>query len=187
MAQSHRLRALWSLGGLVALVLAIVLLVEAPAVPASSGGGSAKVLRPSRLKAHRFAHRSFVRQKHFGKRHFKLLGSSKSVTAADGSRVTAFPIILADSGDGTGQAVLLFHNKHFVGWSSGRLTIRLALGAVGRKIVVRYGVFRGNDPLCCPSSTKRVKYRWNGSRIVSSGTAPLAYGHKLSRLRLAHH
>jgi LppP/LprE lipoprotein len=55
----------------------------------------------------------------------------------------------------------------------------------GHSIAVVYGVYKGNDPFCCQSSKKTVRYRWNGSRIVADGTPPLVYGRKGSRLHLA--
>jgi hypothetical protein len=85
--------------------------------------------------------------------------------AGDGSTITAFGAVL-DSADGTGQIVL-------------------AVATSGHSIAVVYGGYKGNDPFCCPSSKKTVRYRWNGSRIVADGTPPLVYGRKGSRLHLA--
>jgi hypothetical protein len=55
------------------------------------------------------------------------------------------------------------------------------LTAAGQ-IVVRYGVYRGNDPFCCPLSLKRIVYRWNGGasspaerRRSAAGDAASAY------------
>ena len=50
---------------------------------------------------------------------------------------------------------------------------------------MRYGVYKGNDPFCCASSYRTVRYRWNGARIVADGQPPLTYGRRLDRLHLA--
>jgi hypothetical protein len=93
-------------------------------------------------------------------------------------------MVLADSGDGTGQAVELFRGRRFLGWASAYDTVHLSVSERGRAIAVRYGVYRGNDPFCCPSATKTVHYRWNGSRIVADKAPPLIYGHRGNRLHL---
>ncbi len=124
-------------------------------------------------------------QPQLGKRVFKLNGSPAAVTASDGSTISAFSLLLADSGDGTGQAVLLFRGTKFLGWASDRLAMRLTVAAAGNQIAVKYGDFQGNDPSCCPSSTKTISYSWNGSRIVADGDPPLAYGKPGDRLHLA--
>lgn len=107
------------------------------------------------------------------------------ITAADGSTITAVAAVRRQSADGTGQIVLLFRGSRFLGWASAFESLRLGLGAAGTRIVVRYGVYTGNDPFCCPSSKKRIVYRWNGHRITASGTPPLAYGRRGERLHLA--
>ena len=156
---------------------------------ASSGGtthtahGMAQA--PSPDDAQQYARHTYVVQPQLGKRVFKVFGPAQSVTAGDGSLITAFSAVLADSGDGTGQAVLLFRGTKFLGWASNRLAIRLTIGRSGDQIAVKYGNFQGNDPLCCPSSMKTVDYSWNGSRIVADGDPPLAYGKPGDELRLA--
>lgn len=157
---------------------------------ALSGGGVAYALArdpgPSRSTAQSYAHRTFAHQEFAGKLHFMLNGPSHSVTANDGSRLTAFPIVVENTGDGAGQAVLLFHNGDFVRWASRRIAVKLGVGGRrGRRILVKYAVYRGRDAICCPSGgLKRVTYRWNGSRIVPSGRAPKAWGRKQARLHL---
>ena len=159
--------------------LATALLVAAALPAAASAAG------PSRAAAKRYAHRTYIVQFHH-RRPFALNGRRHAVRAKDGSLITAFPMLLADSGDGTGQAVELFRGRRFLGWASAYDTVALRVSARRRAIAVRYGVFRGDDPFCCPSSTKTVRYRWNGSRIVADGTPPLIYGHHGNRLHLAH-
>jgi hypothetical protein len=125
-----------------------------------------------------------VIQPQLGKRIFKVSGPAETVTANDGSLISAFSAVLADSGDGTGQTVLLFRGTSFLGWASDRLAVRLTVGRTGNLIAVRYGEFKGNDPLCCPSSTKTVDYSWNGTRIVADGEPPLAFGKRGDQLHL---
>jgi hypothetical protein len=106
------------------------------------------------------------------------------ITAGDGSTITAVAAVRRQSADGTGQIVLFFRGGRFLGWDSAFESLRLRLTAA-RHIVVRYGVYRGNDPFCCPSGVRRITYRWNGRRIVASGTPPLSYGRRGQRLHLA--
>ena len=162
--------------------LLIALVTAAAAIAAVPCLASAAV--PSRAKAKAYAHRTYIAQ--FGHhRRFALAGPRHTVRAKDGSRISAWAIILADSGDGTGQAVELFRGKHFLGWASAYDTVRLAVSRHRRSIAVRYGVFRGNDPFCCPSGRKTVLYHWNGSRIVANAAPPKIYGHHGNRLHLA--
>jgi hypothetical protein len=162
--------------GAVAIVLAVAT-CTAVAAPALATG-------PSRSWAERYAHRTYVNDPTLGRRTFHLDTPRLGVLAADGSIISAFGAVL-DSADGTGQIVLLFRGSRFLGWASAYDTVHLAVTTRRRSIVVTYGVYRGNDPFCCPSSKKTVRYRWDGSRIVADGTAPLVYGRKGSRLHLA--
>ncbi|MFL5780827.1 MAG: LppP/LprE family lipoprotein [Thermoleophilaceae bacterium] len=141
--------------------------------------------RPSAADADMYARRTYVVQPQLGKRVLKVEGPGATVTAADGSQITGFGAVLADSGDGTGQAVLLFRGDKFLGWASDRLAIHLSMSSDGDAIAVRYGNFQGDDPFCCPSSKKTVRYTWNGSRIVADGDPPLAYGKQGDPLHLA--
>jgi hypothetical protein len=140
--------------------------------------------QPSAADADRYARRTYVVQTQLGKRVFKVAGPGVTVTADDGSPITAFGMVLADSGDGTGQAVLLFRGAKFLGWASDRLAIRLAVDSSGNAIAVKYGNYQGDDAFCCPSSRKTVLYRWNGSRVVPDSDPPLAYGKRGDQLHL---
>jgi hypothetical protein len=123
---------------------------------------------PSRASAEQYARRTYVVQPQLGKRVFRVEGPAASVTAADG----------------TGQAVLLFRGSKFLGWASAHLAIRLSVRGSGGEIAVEYGDFQGNDPLCCPPSTKTVRYSWNGTRVVADGDPPLSYGKLGDQLHL---
>lgn len=134
--------------------------------------------------AQRYAHRTYVNDPTLGRRTFDAR-YRRTVRASDGSTITAAEATLHDSGDGSGQIVLLFRGTRFLGWASAFDTLHLALSASGSSIVVRYGVYRGRDPFCCPSSTKRVVYRYRGGRIVASGAPPRIFGRRGNRLHLA--
>ncbi|MEA2271316.1 MAG: LppP/LprE lipoprotein [Solirubrobacteraceae bacterium] len=161
-------------GGVAPLVVLATLLSAAPSAGAAG---------PSRHVADRYAKRTYIVQAG-ARRTFSLTGPRATVRASDGSTITAFGMVLADSGDGTGQAVLLFRGAHFLGWASTFDALHLSVGHQGNAITVRYGVYRGNDPFCCPSSFKTVRYRWNGRRIVASADPPLTYGRRGDRLHL---
>jgi LppP/LprE lipoprotein len=161
------------------LVAAVLAATAAAALPSAAQGSG-----PSHASAKRYAHRTYIKQ--LGQhRRFALQGGRHAVTAADGSRITAWNILLADSGDGSGEAVILFRNRRFLGWASAFASIHVAVHARGRAIRVVYGVYSGNDPFCCPHATRTIGYRWNGSRIVASATPPREYGRRGPRLHLA--
>lgn len=140
---------------------------------------------PSRAVAQSYAHRSYVVDGTLGKRRFALSGPKAIARGSDGSTITAFGMVLADSGDGTGQAVLLFRGTRFLGWASDRLQLRLRVTGSGRAISVKYGAYSGDDPFCCPSKTKTVHYRYRGGKIVADATPPLVFGKRGSKLHLA--
>jgi len=145
---------------------------------------AAQAAGPSHAKARGYAHRTYIDQSGT-RRRFALQGGRHAVTAKDGSRITAWNIVLAGSGDGAGEAVILFRGRRFLGWASIYTSIHLAVHARGRAIDVVYGVYSGSDPFCCPHATRTIAYRWNGARIVASATPPKAYGSHGPRLHLA--
>jgi hypothetical protein len=140
---------------------------------------------PSHATAAAYARRSYVVDATLGRRPFSLIGPKATARGSDGSAITAFGMVLADSGDGSGQAVLLFRGTRFLGWASDRLTLHLRVSGTGQAISVRYGAYKGNDPFCCPSSTKTVHYRWRGGKIVADAAPPLVFGERGSKLHLA--
>ncbi len=159
------------------VALLVLLAALAAAAPAAAGAG------PTRSRAERYARRTYIVQsgRH---RHFTLVGPRRTVTARDGSTISAFGAVLADAADGTGQVALLFHGSRFAGWASAYDTVRLRVGSRGRAIRVLYGVYRDHDAFCCPSARKPVEYRWNGRRITASARPPLVYGRRGDRLHL---
>jgi hypothetical protein len=162
-----------------AAALAATAALTAVAAPAASAAG------PSRAVAQSYAHRSYVVDGTLGKRRFALTGPKAIARGSDGSTITAFGMVLADSGDGTGQAVLLFRGARFLGWASDRLQLHLRVSGAGRAITVKYGAYSGDDPFCCPSKTKAVHYRYRGGRIVADASPPLVFGKRGSKLHLS--
>ncbi len=156
-----------------------VLLAPPPPVLAHAAAG------PSRAVAQSYARRSFVNDGALGRRHFALAGPKAIARGSDGSTITAFGMVLSDSGDGTGQAVLLFRGTRFLGWASDRLQLRLSVSGAGRAISVKYGAYSGDDPFCCPSSTKTVHYRYRGGKIVADAKPPLVFGRRGGKLHLS--
>jgi hypothetical protein len=150
----------------------------------SSGESAPSGDTASSAEADAYAERTYVVQPQFGKRFFKVEGPGVTVTADDGSQITGYAMVLADSGDGTGQGVLLFRGTDFLGWASNRLAVRLAVDSDRDAIAVRYGAYQGDDAFCCPSSKKTVLYTWNGSRVVADGDPPLAFGKQGDELHL---
>jgi hypothetical protein len=136
-------------------------------------------------RARLFAGRTYVES---GKEHrhfFLWQPNSWGFVEPDQSTITAFTAGLA-SADGTGDIVLLFHNNSFVGWAGNRMAVNIAEIKVGhRSILVRYAVYRGRDPICCPSGFKTISYRWNGAKIVASAQQPRAWGKVGLRLHLS--
>jgi|GEM_PF-2999631 len=162
-----------------ALTLAAVAATALGPVAAAPAAGG-----PSRTLAASYAARTYVQDAGLGKRHFELVGAKATARGSDGSTITAYGVVLADSGDGTGQAVLLFRGTRFLGWAAGEDTLHLRVTGSGHAISVRYGSYRGNDPFCCPSSTKTVHYRYRGGKIVADAKPPLIYGRHGSKLHL---
>src|SRR5919197_430413 len=71
---------------------------------------------PSRSLAQRYAHRTYIVQPQLGRRVYHLDTPRLSFTAADGSTISAWGAVL-NSGDGTGEIVVLFRNLKFLGWA----------------------------------------------------------------------
>jgi hypothetical protein len=162
----------------------VVVPLVAAALLLALGAASAQAAGPSRAEGKRFAHRTYINQLGH-RRRFVLQGGRRAVRAADGSLITAWNILLAGSGDGSGEAVILFRGTRFLGWASIHTAIHVAVHAGGHAIRVVYGVYSGNDPFCCPHATRTIAYRWNGERIVASGTPPREYGRYGPKLHLA--
>jgi len=155
-------------------LLSLGLGIAAPAL----GQQLATAAGPSRATALLDAQRTYIVVDGVGHVPFKL-GPQKSVSAKDGSTITAY-VITNDYGgtaDSAHAAVLLFRDATFLGWASSRAASFVTLEpSSGNAIRVRYPIWKGNDPTCCPSGSALISYSWNGSRIVANGDPPLIYG-----------
>jgi len=167
-----------------ALAGTAIALGAGPSASGETAPGSSGYYAKMRGKAREVAHRTFIYERNYGgphahgrhNRRFSLRGQdSYTVQSPDGSLLTAFQATLS-SVDGTGDAVLLFRDLNFIGWATNRLAGNLLLGRRGNRILVRYYVYKGRNAFCCPSGKKAITYRWNGSRVVSSGKPPLIFG-----------
>ena len=150
----------------------LVIVSPAAAGPVSAAAG------PSRSTALAYAKRTFIVVAGVGNVPFKL-GAQKSVTANDGSTITAISITndYGGTADSTHAALMLFRGGSFLGWASSRAGMFLTLEpSSGHAIRVSYPIWKATDPTCCPSGSKVVSYDWNGSRIVANGQPPLIYG-----------
>jgi hypothetical protein len=153
---------------------------SAAALPAAAPG-------PSRSTALEYAKRSYLVLSHFGNVPFRL-GAERSVTAEDGSTITAYVITSNPGGtaDSFYAAVMFFRDRTFLGWASSREEMALTLEpSAGRAIRVEYPIWRKGDATCCPSGRKLISYSWDGSRLVASGQPPLIYGEPGALLHLA--
>ena len=139
---------------------------------------------PSRALAAQYARRTYIEDPALGKRTFTVIRPGVSVRATDGSRISGFPIMIADS-DGTGMAVLLFRGTEFTGWASAFSAGGVSVSESGDAVLATYSVYADGDANCCPSGSKPVSYRWASGRIVADGEPPLSFGKRGSRLQLA--
>ena len=169
--------------------------VRVAAIVASTGLGiaapaaavAAAAQGPSRTTALEYAKRSYLVLASFGKVPFTL-GTKRSVTAEDGSTITAYVITSNPGGtaDSFYAAVIFSRNRTFLGWASSREEMSLTLEpSSGRAIRVKYPIWKKGDETCCPSGDELISYSWNGSRLLASGLPPLIYGEPGALLHLA--
>ncbi len=155
-------------------------------IAASATASAAAAPGPSRSTALEYAKRSYLVLSHFGKVPFRL-GTERSVTARDGSTITAYAITSNPGGtaDSFYAAVIFFRNRSFLGWASSREEMSLTLEpSSAGAIRVEYPIWKQGDATCCPSSHVLISYSWNGSRLLASGQPPLIYGEPGALLHL---
>ena len=157
---------------------------EGDAASSPSATRSAPTGEPSRALAEQYARRTYIEDPALGRRTFTVVGQGASVRTTDGSRISAFPIVIADS-DGTGMAALLFRGTEFIGWASAFSAGGVGVSESGDAILATYSEYVEGDANCCPSGSKPVLYRYTSGRIVADGEPPLSFGQRGSRLRLA--
>jgi hypothetical protein len=78
-----------------------------------------------------------------------------------------------DSGDGYAKRAFFFVGGRYIGTdtSDDSAGIR-AEGGDGTTVTLAYALYGPNDALCCPGGTARVRYQWNGSRLVPLDPIP---------------
>ena len=168
-------------------LIVIVLSTSLGIVGAALARPVATTSGPSRSSALAYAKRTYIVDAGVGNVQFKL-GAEKSVTAKDGSTITAFSITndYGGTADSTHSAVMFFRGGSFLGWASSKAAMFLTLKpSSGNAIRVIYPIWKATDPTCCPSGSKLVSYTWNGSRIVASGQPPLLTGTQGTALHLS--
>ena len=167
--------------------LTMILMTVALGVDGSAFGHRARTAPgPSRSTASSYAKRTYIVVAGVGNVQFKL-GTEKSVTANDGSTITAFSITndYGGTADSAHAAVMFFRAAGFLGWASSRAAMFLTLEpSSGSAIRVSYPIWTASDPTCCPSGTEVVSYGWNGSRIVASAQPPMIFGKPGTKLHL---
>jgi hypothetical protein len=164
----------------------IVVSVALGVVGAAVGRPIATSPGPSRSTALTYAKRTYIVVARVGNVKF-YLGTEKSVTAKDGSTITAFSITndYRGTADSASSAVMVFRGGSFVGWASSRTEMSLTLEpSSGNAIRVLYPIWKAADHSCCPSGRELVSYTWNGTRIVASAQPPLIYGKQGALLHL---
>ena len=168
------------------IVIVIVLSTSLGVVGAALARPVATTFGPSRSTALAYAKRTYIVVAGVGNVQFKL-GAENSVTAKDGSTITAFSITndYGGTADSTHSAVMFFRGGSFLGWASSRAAMFLTLKpSSGNAIRASYPTWKATDPTCCPSGSA-VSYTWNGSRIVASGQPPLITGTQGTSLHLS--
>jgi hypothetical protein len=79
----------------------------------------------------------------------------------------------ADSGDGYAKKAFFFVGDRFIGTdtSDESANIKVA-GTTDDTVTLAYAIYRKGDALCCPGDSARVRYQWNGSRLVPLDAIP---------------
>jgi hypothetical protein len=79
------------------------------------------------------------------------------------------------SGDGYAKRAFFFVGGRYIGTdtSDDSAGIRVE-GQSDSTVTIAYALYGKNDALCCPGGTARVRYQWNGSRLVPLDPIPSA-------------
>jgi serine/threonine-protein kinase len=83
--------------------------------------------------------------------------------------------ICTGSADGKCQKVFFFIGTRYLGTDTSADSPQiLGIASDGAQTIgVTYANYRAQDPLCCPSGAPvKIDYRWNGTRLIASGTPP---------------
>jgi hypothetical protein len=78
-----------------------------------------------------------------------------------------------DSGDGYAKRAFFFVGGRYIGTDTSDDSAQVRVdGQTGSTVTLAYAIYGKNDALCCPGSTDRVRYQWNGSRLVPLDPIP---------------
>ncbi|MEA2429347.1 MAG: hypothetical protein QOF37_2975 [Thermoleophilaceae bacterium] len=79
------------------------------------------------------------------------------------------------SGDGYAKRAFFFVGGRYIGTdtSDDSAGVRVE-GSGDTTVTLAYALYGPNDALCCPGGTARVRYQWNGSRLVPLDPIPSA-------------
>jgi len=147
----------------------LVIVSPAAAGPVSAAAG------PSRSTALAYAKRTFIVVAGVGNVPFKL-GAQKSVTANDGSTITAISITndYGGTADSTHAALMLFRGGSFLGWASSRAGMFLTLEpSSGHAIRVSYPIWKATDLLPIWQQGGLLRLEWLSNRRERPAAADL--------------
>jgi hypothetical protein len=79
------------------------------------------------------------------------------------------------NGDPLGpRRAFFFAGTRFIGHDSIGGSSKLAVTKSGNRwVTLRYGVFAPGAKVCCPASTTKVRFNWNGTALTPAGAIPL--------------
>jgi hypothetical protein len=80
-----------------------------------------------------------------------------------------------DSGDGYAKRAFFFVGGRYIGTdtSDDSAGIRVE-GQSDTTVTLAYALYGPNDALCCPGGAARVRYQWNGTKLVPLDQIPSA-------------
>jgi hypothetical protein len=77
------------------------------------------------------------------------------------------------SADARVQRAFFFVNDRYLGTDTSDRSAGIAVvGQDDTGVTLRYSIYRHGQPLCCPSSTSRVRYMLDNGRLLPAGPIP---------------
>lgn len=85
-------------------------------------------------------------------------------------------VIVGASREGSGQLdwAFFFVNGKYIGTDTSEPSQQIDHidSPDSTTLILQYGTFDSDDPLCCPSGTTNVRYRWNGTKLIPLDPIP---------------
>ena len=80
------------------------------------------------------------------------------------------------NGDPLGpRRAFFFVGTRFIGHDSVSGSTRLRVAKAGKRwVTLSYGVYAPGGKVCCPTSTTKVRFNWNGTALDPAGAIPLS-------------